>query len=194
MSPETATPTGSAPQSPPPSAFNHPRLQEVMKKAATMGGIGQILMQVLYDTVHPADRILGCFYQIDAPTAKPGDPGGAFYSCEVILITSQYFIFVNLFPKSHLYRKRKVFTVGEVSLKYDPPNMDEIKTVQAGKFVPRNLTMSVTFNDDKGNLVETWVSETTHPEAIKNLFDIQRILSKCIGFPLAQVPPQAVGA
>lgn len=190
----SAEPVSSQPaQGAPNSAFNHPRLQELMKKAGSVPGIGQVLMQILYDTIHPADRVLGCYYQFEATAAKPGDPGGSFYACEVVLVTSAYFIFVNLFPKSHAFRKKKIHTIGEVNLKYDPPSMDEIKNVQAGKFLPNNLAMTVTFLDDKGQMVETWLSETTHPDAIRNLFDIQRILNRCVGFPLAQIPPAAVG-
>lgn len=191
MSAETVS---SQPQQPPQAnAFNHPRMQELMKKASSVPGVGQILLQILYDTIHPADRVLGCYYQFEATASKPGDPGGSFYACEVILVTSAYFIFINLFPKSHTFRKKKIHTVGEVNLKYDPPSMDEIKNVQPGKFLPSNLAMTVTFLDDKGQPVETWLSETTAPDAIRNLFDIQRILNRCVGFPLAQIPPSAVG-
>ncbi|MBO9541314.1 hypothetical protein J7643_12055 [bacterium] len=192
MSTETVSsqPASAAPH----NAFNHPRLQELMKKAGTVPGIGQVLLQILFDTVNPADRILGCYYQFDATAGAPGEAAGNYYTCEVVLVTSAYFILINLFPKSHAYRKKKIHTIGEINLKYDPPTMDEIKNVQAGKFLPTNLTMAVNFMDDKGQVVETWQSETTHPEAIRNLFDIQRILSKCVGFPLAQIPAAAVGA
>lgn len=170
------------------NAFNHPRLQELMKRANQVPGVGQILLQVLMDIIHPADRILGCYYQFDATAGKVGEPASNYYACEVVLVTSAYFIQINLFPKSHTFRKKKVHTVGEVNIKYDPPALDEIKNVQAGKFTPSNLTMSVQFLDDKGNLAESWLSESTSPESIRNLFDIQRILSRCVGFPLAQVP------
>lgn len=194
MSPDTAS--QSVPQAqaqPQANAFNHPRLQELLKKASGVP-IGQILMQILYDTVHPADRILGCYYQFDATAAKPGEAGGAFYAVEVVLVTSAYFILISLFPKSHHFRKKRIHTVGEVNLKWDPPPLDEIKNAQAGKFLPGNLQLNVSFLDDKGNQVEHWLSETTHPEAIRNLFDIQRLLNRCVGFPLAQIPPSAVGA
>lgn len=191
MSAETVS---SQPQQPPQAnAFNHPRMQELMKKASGVPGVGQILLQILYDTIHPADRVLGCYYQFEATTSKPGEQGGSFYACEVILVTSAYFIFINLFPKSHTFRKKKIHTVGEVNLKYDPPAMDEIKNVQPGKFLPSNLAMTVTFLDDKGQIVETWLSETTAPDAIRNLFDIQRILNRAVGFPLAQIAQSAPG-
>lgn len=174
------------------NAFNHPRLQELMKRASGIPGVGPILLQVLMDIVHPADRILGCFYQLEASAGKVGEPASNFYSCEVVLITSAYFIQINLFPKSHTYRKKKIHTVGEINVKYDPPPMDEIKNVPAGKFLPSNLIMNVHFLDDKGNVAETWLSESSSPEAIRNLFDIQRILVRCVGFPLSQVPASAM--
>lgn len=186
---ETTAPASAAP----PNAFNHPRIQELVKKAQTVPGIGQVLIQILYDIVHPGDRILGCFYSFDATAPKAGDPGGSYYAVEVVLVTSAYFIQVALFPKSHTYRKRKVHTVSEVSLRYDPPSTDDLKGLQIGKFVPNNLAMTVVFQDDKGNVVETWLTETTAPEAIRNLFDIQRLLNRCVGFPLAQIPPAALG-
>jgi len=177
---------------PQPSAFQHPRLAELMKKAQGVPGIGQVLIQTVMDLVHPGDKVLACYHQFDATAPKPGDASSSFYTCEVVLVTGQYFIGINLFPKSHTFKKRKIHTVTEVQVRYDPPALEDIKTVQAGKFVPGNLTMHVTFADDKGAPVETWSTESTHPEAIRNLFDIQRVLSKCVGWPLAQIPASAV--
>jgi len=163
-----------------------------MKKAQGVPGIGQVLIQTVMDLVHPGDKVLACYHQFDATAPKPGDASSSFYTCEVVLVTGQYFIGINLFPKSHTFKKRKIHTVTEVQVRYDPPALEDIKTVQAGKFVPGNLTMHVTFADDKGAPVETWSTESTHPEAIRNLFDIQRVLSKCVGWPLAQIPASAV--
>jgi hypothetical protein len=175
--------------------FNHPRLQELLKKASAVPGVGSIVIQTIYDLVHPQDRILVCYYQFEATVPKsPADAVNNYYSCEVTLVTSAYFINITIFPKAHTYRKKKIHTVGEVSVKYDPPSMEEIKGVQVGKFVPNNLTMAVVLHDEKGNAVDNWQVETTHPEAVRNLMESARMLNKCVGYPLGQIAQQAAAA
>ncbi|MNT79069.1 hypothetical protein D3C72_2183690 [compost metagenome] len=63
-----------------------------------------------------------------------------------------------------------------------------------GKFVPSNLTMNVVLHDDKSNVVDTWQTETSHPEAVRNLLESARMLNKCIGYPLGQIAQQAAQA
>lgn len=185
----TETLSSAQPQTAPQAtAFSHPRLQELMKKAQEVPGVGAIVLQVIGDLVHPQDRVLACYYQFEANVGKtPGDQSSNFYSCELILVTAAYFISVNIFPKNHTYRKKKIHTVSEVQMRYDPPSISEIKGVQVGKFLPNNLSMSVNFNDDKGNQIEGWQIESTHPESIRNLMEISRILNRCVGFPLSQL-------
>jgi hypothetical protein len=180
---------GAAPQAP---IFNHPRLQELLKKASAVPGVGAIVMQTIYDLVHPQDRILVCYYQFEATVPKtPTEAVNNFYSCEVTLVTSAYYINITIFPKAHTYRKKKIHTIGEVSVKYDPPSMEDIKGMQVGKFVPNNLTMNVVLHDEKGNVVDTWQTESTHPEAVRNLLESARMLNKCVGYPLGQIAQQA---
>lgn len=181
-----------APQAP---IFNHPRLQELLKKASAVPGVGAIVMQTIYDLVHPQDRILVCYYQFEATIPKtPTEAVNNFYSCEVTLVTAAYYINITIFPKAHTYRKKKIHTVGEVSVKYDPPSMEDIKGMQVGKFVPNNLTLNVVLHDEKGNVVDTWQAETTHPEAVRNLLESARMLNRCVGYPLSQIAQQASAA
>lgn len=175
--------------------FNHPRLQELLRKASAVPGVGAIVVQTLYDLVHPQDRILVCYYQFEATLPKTAsEAANNFYSCEVTLVTSAYFINITIFPKAHTYRKKKVHTVGEVSVKYDPPSMEDIKGVQVGKFVPDNLTLTVVMHDDKGNAVDTWQAETSAPEAVRNLLESARMLNKFVGYPLVQIAQQAAAS
>ncbi len=185
-----AAPVQAQPQQPTqPSAFHHPKLGELLKRASASGGIGAVLIQLLHDLVVPQDTVLYCFYVFDAGATGPGGApeANAFYSIQVVLVTSAYFINIELMPKTHAYRKRKIYTIADVQVKYDPPSPDELRSVQPGKYCPANINLTVVFADERGAIVDTWNIESTHPEQVRNLMEISRVSSRAVGFPLAKL-------
>ncbi|MEB3204534.1 MAG: hypothetical protein VKP57_07530 [Candidatus Sericytochromatia bacterium] len=182
----TAQPPAQTPAQPP-NAFQHPRLADLLRRGQQAGGAGMVLVQSLYDLVHPQDTIVACYYSFDMGSGGSGADANNFYSIDVVLVTSAYFINLALFPKTHHLRKRKIHTITDVQVKYDPPPPDELRTVQPGKFVPSNISILLVFADERGQTVETWAMESTAPDQVRNLFDISRFAQKCVGYPLANV-------
>lgn len=180
-------------QAPAHSLTQHPRTAELLKRAGQSGGIGAVLIQLLYDMVHPQDSVLFCSYVMDigAGAGGMGAPGGSdantFYSIQVVIVTSAYYITVELMPKTHNYRKRKIHTLADVQVRYDPPPPDELRNVQPGRFAPTNINLTIVFADERGAIVDSWSIESTHPEQVRHLVDIARMASKAVGFPLAKI-------
>lgn len=174
----------------PANTFSHPVLQDLVKRASAIPGVGPVIVQAVHDLVHPQDPVLCCHYLLDGPTTS-----GGYYACDVTIVTSTYFISLSILPKNHSYRKKKVFSIGDLSVKYDPPPMDVLAATPPGGFTPPNLQLTVAFTDDRGQLVETWVAEASGEAASRQLNDIARTLSRVVGFPLAKVgAPRPAGA
>lgn len=184
MTVETAAPAQQAPQS---GAFSHPRLADLLKRAQGLGGIGVVIMQTLADLVNAQDTVLMCYFSLDAGAGGLSPEANNYYACEVVLVTSAYYINIGLFPKSHMFRKRKIATIADVQVKYDPPSPEELRNVQPGKFAPSNINLSIVFSDERGSTVETWTIESSAPDQVRNLTEIARFASKCVGFPLAKL-------
>lgn len=200
MTLEAATaPAQAQPQQPqqpaPPNAFQHPKLGELLRRAQQAGGIGAVLIQLVHDLVVPQDTVLYCFYVFDVGAAAPGGAdANNFYSIQVVLVTSAYYINIELMPKTHSFRKRKIYTIADVQVKYDPPTPDELRPVQPGKFCPGNINLTVVFADERGSIVDTWNIESTHPEQVRNLVDISRVSSRAVGFPLSKLAGTSAAA
>lgn len=191
--------TPSAPTAPnpvnqptPPPAYNHPKLQELLKKAGGTPGIGQLICQTVYDTVHPQDRILACYYQFEASVGS-NDMGAAFYSCDLVLITSAYFITVGFYPKLHTIHKRRVYSISDLKVEYQSPSSEDLKRLAGAKFYPSNLSVVLSFVNERGDNLDTWSVEVTQPDSIRSLYDTTKLLAKCIGIPLAQIPAMEAG-
>jgi hypothetical protein len=167
----------------------HPRTAELIKRVGATG-IGAVLTQVLYDMVHPQDSVLFCSFAVEmgAPIAAGAPDANTFYAISVALVTSAYYINIELMPKTHNYRKRKIHTIADVQVKSDPPPPEDLRSVQSGKFAPSNINLTIVFADERGAVVDTWAIESTHPEQVRHLVDISRMAAGCIGFPLAKIP------
>jgi hypothetical protein len=172
-------------------AYNHPKLQELIKKAQATPGIGQLIFQAITDVVHPQDRILACHYYFDS-SGGSADPGGAYYTFELVLITSAYYISITFYPKLHSIQKRRIHAISDIKVEYQSPSSDDLKKVSGGRFYPSSLSVSLSFVNEHGENVDSWSVEVTQPESVRSLYDTSRWLSKCIGIPLAQIPvPEA---
>ncbi len=169
------------------TAFSHPRLADLIKRAQAAPGVGPVIIQTLGDLVHAQDSVLMCFYSLDAGAGGVAPDANNYYACEVVLVTSAYYINIGLFPKSHMYRKRKIATISDCQVKYDPPSPEELRGLQPGKFAPNNIALTVVFADERGNPVDTWSIESSAPDQVRNLTDIARFASKCVGYPLAKI-------
>ena len=169
------------------TAFSHPRLAELIKRAQAAPGVGPVIIQTLGDVVHAQDTVLMCFYSLDAGSGGVTPDANNYYACEVVLVTTAYYINIGLFPKSHMYRKRKIATISDCQVKYDPPSPEELRSLPAGKFAPSNIALTVIFADDRGNTVDTWSIESSAPDQVRNLNEIARFASKCVGYPLAKI-------
>ena len=174
-------------QGQPPSPFSHPRMAELLKRAQAAGGVGALLITIIQDLIHPQDPVLCCYYSLDLGAGGAGQEANNFYAIDVVLVTSAYFINIGLFPKSHNFRKRKIHTIADVVVKYDPPTPEELRAVQVGKFSPSNINLTIVFADERGTIVDNWTIESTHPDHVRNLHDIAKISTRAVGFPLAKI-------
>ncbi|HBN09129.1 MAG TPA: hypothetical protein DD435_10940 [Cyanobacteria bacterium UBA8530] len=172
-----------------PTAYNHPKLLELIKKASAAMGIGQLIVQTIYDSIHPQDRILACYYQFDAGSGS-SEMGGLFYSCDLVLITSAYFVSMSFTPKLHAIRKKRVHAISDMKVEYQSPAAEDLKRLGSNRFYPSNLSVALHFINEHGTPVDDWALEVTQPESVRSLFDTTRLLAKCIGIPLAQIPAQ----
>lgn len=175
------------------TAYGHPRLNELIQQAASTPFIGQVLIQTVKDLVHPQDRILACYYQLETSGAT-ADREFTYYSVDAVIITTAFFIRINFYPKTHTYTKKRIFTLSDVKIEYPAPPMEELADLKTNEFLPARMALAATFVNDRGVTVETWSAEASDSVHVRQLMEIQRLLGRIVGMPLAQAGgPAAAG-
>lgn len=177
-----------------PGAYAHPKLNELIRQAGATPFIGQVLIQTVRDLVHPQDRILACYYQLETSAADAR--GFQYYSIDVVLVTSAFFIRIMFYPQTHVCVKKRIHAISDMKLEYPAPPFEALAELTAGAFMPTRVTLSVQFANDRGVGVEHWTAEANDPERIAQLMDISRLIGRLVGMPLAQAqapqqPPPA---
>ena len=175
------------------SAYGHPKLNELIQKAAATPFIGQVLIQTIKDLVHPQDRILVCYYQLETSGAT-ADREFTYYSVDIVLVTTAFFIRINFFPKTHTYSKKRIHTINELKLEYPAPPMDDLAELKAGEFLPTRMKLETQFVNDRGAVVENWIAEASDQLHVRHLMEINRQLGRMVGLPLAQAAGQPAAA
>ncbi|HEY9724304.1 MAG TPA: hypothetical protein V6D47_20045, partial [Oscillatoriaceae cyanobacterium] len=107
------------------SAYAHPRLNELIQQATATPFIGQVLIGTVKDLVHPQDRILVCYYQIETSGAT-AEREFTYYSIDVVLVTTAFFIRINFYPKTHTYVKKRIHAISDLMIEYPAPPMEEL--------------------------------------------------------------------
>lgn len=181
----SATPTA--------SAYGHPKLNELLQQAAQTPFIGQVLIGTIRDLVHPQDRILVCYYQIETSGAT-ADREFTYYSIDVVLVTTAFFIRINFFPKTHTCIKKRIHSISEMQIEYPAPPMEDLIEIKAGEFLPTRVKLSTNFVNDRGGPVETWVADAHDIGQVRQLMEINRLLGRMVGMPLSQSAGAAGGA
>jgi hypothetical protein len=175
------------------SAYGHPKLNELIQKAAATPFIGQVLIQTIKDLVHPQDRILVCYYQLETSGAT-ADREFTYYSVDIVLVTTAFFIRINFFPKTHTYQKKRIHSISDLKVEYPAPPMEEVADLSTSEFLPSRMSVSFNFTDATGKTVENWVAETGEEGQVRQLTEINRLLGRVVGLPLAQAQGPAPSA
>lgn len=170
------------------NAYAHPKLNELFQAAASTPFIGQVLIATVRDLVHPQDRIITCYYQIE--TSAGGPEQLAYYSIDVVLVTTAFFIRINFYPKTHTCIKKRIHSISDLKLEYPAPPIEALTELEGQSYLPERMALAVTFQTDKGTPVETWQASASDEERVLQLLDISRILGRYVGMPLQQTAPQ----
>ena len=168
-----------------PSAYSHPKLNELLHQAAETPFIGQVLIQAIRDLVHPQDRILVCHAMVET-SGKTEDKEFTYYSVNVVLVTTAFIIRINFYPKTHMQVKKRIHQITELKFEYPAPPMEELADIQTSDFIPSRVKLEVQFGNDKGLPVDTWIAEATDLDHVRNLVEVSRLLGRMVGMPLAQ--------
>jgi hypothetical protein len=172
-----------------PASYGHPKLNELLQKAAQTPFIGQVLIQTVRDLVHPQDRILVCYALVETSGATE-DKEFTYYSVDVVMVTTAFFIRINFYPKTHMAVKKRIHQITEIKVEYPAPPMDDLADIKAAEFVPSRCKLEVHFGYDRGVGVETWTAEAADLDKVRNLLEINRALGRMVGLPLAQAAQQ----
>lgn len=175
------------------SAYGHPKLNELIQKAASTPFIGQVLIQTIKDLVHPQDRILVCYYQLETSGAT-ADREFTYYSVDVVLVTTAFFIRINFYPKTHTFLKKRIHTISDLKVEYPAPPMEEVAELKTSEFVPSRMSVVFNFADAAGKTVEVWATESGDEAQVRQLQEISRLLGRVVGLPLAQAAAPAPAA
>lgn len=167
------------------ASYGHPKLNELLHQAAQTPFIGQVLIQTVRDLVHPQDRILACYALVETSGATE-ERDFTYYSVDVVLVTTAFFIRINFYPKTHMAVKKRIHQITEIKVEYPAPPMDDLADIKAAEFVPNRAKLEVHFGNDRGATVETWTSEAADMDKVRNLMEINRVLGRMVGLPLAQ--------
>lgn len=171
------------------TAYAHPKLNELIRQAGALPFIGQVLIQTVRDLVHPQDRILACYYQLE--TSNADERGFSYYSIDVVLITSAFFIRIVFYPNTHTCVKKRIFTIADMKIEYPAPSQEALLELTAGAFLPRRITLGVHFTNERGESVETWTAEANDPERVMQLMEVSRLVGRLVGMPLSQAQAPA---
>ncbi len=167
------------------ASYGHPKLNELLHIAGQTPFIGQVLIQTVRDLVHPQDRILVCYALVETSGATE-EKEFTYYSVDVVLVTTAFFIRINFYPKTHMAVKKRIHVISEIKVEYPAPPMEELEDIKAADFVPNRVKLEVHFANDRGANVETWVAEAADLDKVRNLLEINRALGRMVGLPLAQ--------
>jgi hypothetical protein len=167
------------------NAYGHPRLAELIQQAASTPFIGQVLIQTVRDLVHPQDRILACYYQLETSGAT-ADKEFTYYSVDAVIVTTAFFIRINFYPKTHTAVKKRIFTISDIKVEYPAPPMEELGELKTSEFLPARVALAATFVNDRGGVVETWTAEASDLIHVRQIMEINRLLGRVVGMPLAQ--------
>lgn len=167
------------------ASYGHPKLNELLHQAAQTPFIGQVLIQTVRDLVHPQDRIIACYAIVETSGATE-EKEFTYYSVDVVLVTTAFFIRINFYPKTHMAVKKRIHVISEIKVEYPAPPMEDLDDIKAAEFVPNRVKLEVHFSNDRGTNVETWVAEAADLDKVRNLLEINRVLGRLVGLPLAQ--------
>lgn len=167
------------------SAYGHPKLNELIQKAASTPFIGQVLINTIKDLVHPQDRILVCYYQIETSGATV-DREFTYYSVDVVLVTTAFFIRINFYPKTHTCVKKRIHSISDIKIEYPAPPLEDVADISTAEFLPSRMTLGVHFADALGKGVEDWQTSSGEESQVRQLMEISRLMGRLVGIPLAQ--------
>lgn len=175
------------------ATYGHPKLNELLQQAAQTPFIGQVLIQTLRDLVHPQDRILVC-YPIIETSGATAERDFTYYSVNVVLVTTAFFIRINFYPKTHTAVKKRIHLLNELKWEYPAPPMEDLAGIRGADFVPSRVKLEAHFANDRGHIVEPWVAEASDPNHVRDLMEVNRVLGRMVGLPLSQATPPAGAA
>jgi hypothetical protein len=172
------------------SAYSHPRLNELLQLAAGTPFIGQLLIGTVRDLIHPQDRILACYYQMETSGAT-AEREFTYYSVEVVLVTTAFFIRINFYPKTHTVIKKRIHMIADLKLEYPAPAMEALADLKTSEFMPSRVALAIHLLNDRGATAEHWNIESSELAHVRQLMELSRLLGGLVGVPLAQAGTKA---
>ena len=169
------------------AAYRHEKLIELLQRVNAVSGVSQQIWQTVQEIINPNERILSCYYQLEMREEETEEGVEAFYSCELVLITTGAFVTIEFFPKIQRYSLTKVYRISEIKVEnriFKEDAFGKSTEPVKGLAQPRQFNMWVKFQDEYGRDVFTWDIESTKPENVKNLIVIARTLNRFVGMPL----------
>ena len=112
------------------ASYGHPKLNELLHTATQTPFIGQVLIQTVRDLVHPQDRIIACYAIVETSGATE-EKEFTYYSVDVVLVTTAFFIRINFYPKTHMAVKKRIHQITEIKVEYPAPPMDDLADIKA---------------------------------------------------------------
>lgn len=169
------------------AAYRHDKLIELLQRVNAVSGVSQTIWQTVQEIVSPNERILSCYYQLEMREEEVEQGVEAFYSCELVLITTGSFVKIDFFPKVQRYQLTKVYRISDIQVEnriFTEDAFGKSTEPVKGLAQPRQFTMVVKFQDEYGRPAAVWEIESTKPENVKNLIVIARTLNRFVGQPL----------
>lgn len=169
------------------AAYRHDKLIELLQRVNAVSGVSQQIWQTVQEIVNPNERILACYYQLEMREEEAEQGVEAFYSCELVLVTTGALVTIAFFPKVQRYQLTKVYRINDIKVEnriFTEDAFGKSTEPVKGLAQPRKFDMVVKFQDEYGKECATWEIESTKPENVKNLIVIARTLNRFVGQPL----------
>lgn len=175
------------------NAYSHPRLNELLQRAAQTPFVGQLLINTVRELVHPQDRVLVCYPVIET-SGTTAEKAFTYYSIDVVLVTAAFYIRILFYPKTHTCFKKRIHMISDVKIEYPAPPMEELADLKNSEFLPSRIKLEARFVNDKAEAVDVWSTEASDPDSVRLLLEINRQMGRMVGLPLAQCTPPGASA
>lgn len=141
--------------------MQHPKLVELLERTKGIVGMGTIIRTTLQQVLGQQSKIHTVYYTLEQAESKTNEKGErVFYSCSIVIITSQAYISLGFFPKFHRVEMFNIATISSFVTEFRSPSKDELKLIPDIEFIPESIWMKVQFSDRWGKETAVWEVDT----------------------------------